>query len=515
MKRFRIAFTGVFDLANYGDHLFPIVFQSEMERRNLDFQFFLFSPFACKQAFDKSTDVFALTDLENMHLQSPFDAIIVGGGEVTHFLQSPEKLQIGDKEYREYPISQTWIIPSLMALKYNIPLIWNAPGANSFHFAEPFRWMAQALCTSVDYLSVRNETSRQILLECGVSGEKIQVCPDTALLISDIVPYNSLDTVKDSLLPFSQEYVVFHTNRFLSEEGINAAIDCLDMLQNKGYKVVLLPLAYTHGDELILHEINKRADFRYTEFSKTLSLNEMMSVLACSSLYIGSSFHGCVTSVAYGKKAVVFDIFRNKKTEDLLKTFHLEKYFVIHPQQLLHAVEDILGNDISVDLGPTKDRLKRHFDDIYRFISETYTGEKRISSFIEGYLKSLDSFRTMSDRLSSDELAKAEEISREVVQARQYIAAMQSDIAAKSSYITKKERECLEAQSYIRQLEQSTKQEKQLREEQMEQEKQREKQIAELEAEKEEMLLQMKALSDEMSEMKNTLAWKIRKALHK
>ena len=122
MKKSRIAFTGVFDIANFGDHLFPLVFENEMEKRNLDFQIFLFSPFSGKEDFDIGRDVFSLSDMEKMHLQDPFDAIIVGGGEVVHFLQSDEKLQIGDTAFQPYPISQVWIIASLVALKYNILL---------------------------------------------------------------------------------------------------------------------------------------------------------------------------------------------------------------------------------------------------------------------------------------------------------------------------------------------------------------------------------------------------------
>ena len=33
MKKYNIAFTGVFDIENYGDHLFPLVFREKMKEK--------------------------------------------------------------------------------------------------------------------------------------------------------------------------------------------------------------------------------------------------------------------------------------------------------------------------------------------------------------------------------------------------------------------------------------------------------------------------------------------------
>ena len=35
MKKYNIAFTGVFDIENYGDHLFPLIFREKMKKKAL------------------------------------------------------------------------------------------------------------------------------------------------------------------------------------------------------------------------------------------------------------------------------------------------------------------------------------------------------------------------------------------------------------------------------------------------------------------------------------------------
>lgn len=513
MRRFRIAFTGVFDIANYGDHLFPIIFQNEMEKRKLNFQLFLFSPFAGKEAFNHETDVFALRDLEKMHLQTPFDAIIVGGGEVIHFRQSNERLNADDEEYYPYPISQIWIIPSIVALKYNVPLIWNAPGANSFSFKEPYRGMTSSLCSSVDYLCVRNETSRNILEECGIDKSFIHLCPDTALLISDIISINLLEKLRDSLLPFSQRYVVFHTNRFITETGVKAVVKTLNSLEKCGYKIVLLPLAYSHGDDLILHKINQLAGNHYYEFTQALSLQDMMSVLACSSLYIGSSFHGCVTALAYGKRVAMFDIFQNKKTEDLLTSLNLRNHFIVEPELLSENVTAIINESFSIDLSLVKSKLRDHFNQIYKLIISPSKCNKTVEKFSVGYLKSMDGFRMILNEFSSSKMQ-----SEEIKQIKEYTSTLEKQITEKNAYISRKEQECEKAQCYIKKMEVKLQENKALIAEsktQIKNEEQRHKRSENyLEKEKAKLFDQLNEQSKKIDKFENSFYGKIYKRLH-
>lgn len=68
----RIALCGVFDIPNYGDHLFPLVLREELSRRGYAGNVVLFSPFQAEESFVENSNVHSLDDLERMHMEEPF-----------------------------------------------------------------------------------------------------------------------------------------------------------------------------------------------------------------------------------------------------------------------------------------------------------------------------------------------------------------------------------------------------------------------------------------------------------
>lgn len=77
----KIAFSGVFDLKNYGDHLFYILFEKMLESRNIEFNMDLFSPYEFKQDFYETRPVYAISDMEKMHLECTGSTKCISGGD--------------------------------------------------------------------------------------------------------------------------------------------------------------------------------------------------------------------------------------------------------------------------------------------------------------------------------------------------------------------------------------------------------------------------------------------------
>ena len=101
-KKYHIAITGTFDVENYGDLMFPVVFEKAMKKRGLNFDLFLFSPSrTAKKALDNRTTVYSFQEFEELHKKHHFDALIVGGGAIIHFNSIKVKLPNRDK-YEEY-----------------------------------------------------------------------------------------------------------------------------------------------------------------------------------------------------------------------------------------------------------------------------------------------------------------------------------------------------------------------------------------------------------------------------
>ena len=173
----RIALCGVFDIPNYGDHLFPLVLREELSRRGYAGNVVLFSPFQAEESFVENSNVHSLDDLERMHMEEPFSAIVVGGGEIIHWHRFGQKRTFNSTDFEAYPMDKVWLVPCFMKMKYNVPLLWNAPGI-PFDF-DADKALAHYLFSNIDYLSVRNDFSKQVLIDCGIPDAAIQRVPDT------------------------------------------------------------------------------------------------------------------------------------------------------------------------------------------------------------------------------------------------------------------------------------------------------------------------------------------------
>lgn len=405
MKAYRIAFCGVFDLANYGDHLFPIIFNSEMKKRGLDVELELFSPFECQQIYDESKHVYPLRNLEKMHLDTPFDAIVIAGGEVVHLFRASQITEIGSKNYKEYTISEVWLIPAFIANKYKIKLLWNCPGI-LLKFDMAMKNLVKTLCESIDYLSVRNIFSKECLKECGIDETKINVIPDTALLLSKSINVKKISDLRNKILPFQDKYIVFHCNKYIDENQIDKAIQCLQMLNKEGYRIVLLPIALTHGDNEILSKINKQAKMQFYEINEVLSINEIISIIEGCSMYIGVSFHGALTAIQFNKKAIAFDYMKYFKTKDLFDYFNISDCYITDEQKLEDAIRKTLNDIKKVDLNKAYEDLNIHFNHVYSMLTDINYVIKadidfyyNITHAIVDLNKNIDNLRQENDKL--------------------------------------------------------------------------------------------------------------------
>jgi hypothetical protein len=153
------------------------------------------------------------------------------------------------------------------------------------------------------FVYLRDEHSAQKLRRAGVNRE-LHVAPDLAVILSDV--FNQADTVRRGRELLSNlgitkatPVLCFQTQAFpgFSEEQI------VDRL--KGYcdrtksKVILLPLGYCHGDHEFLQGLAKRANglFRYANVN---SIFDMMALIAVSDVFVGTSLHGNVTAFSFG-----------------------------------------------------------------------------------------------------------------------------------------------------------------------------------------------------------------------
>lgn len=306
MKTYRIAQIGTFDCENMGDLLFPIVLKKLIEKQGEPIEIDMFSPIGGSMCFFPQYDVYPVHQLQEKHLEHPYDAIIIGGGDLI-------RLDPSVVSYDRYEVTDAtlwiWAYPILLGLTEKVPVLFNAPGV-PFAFTDEQRVMVQSLLQTVDYISVRDENSRELLMQTGFSGN-VQVVPDTITLIEYAFPKENLPVEEmERKAPISQwgDYVLFQLNGLEENVDIGAYISAIRCYHEKtGCKVVLMPIGYVHDDEAVLRQIfdHVSADMDYVVMlSEKLTPLEAAALIANAKGFIGTSLHGNVISYAYNVPAV-------------------------------------------------------------------------------------------------------------------------------------------------------------------------------------------------------------------
>lgn len=359
-RKYRVAFTGVFDIDNFGDHLFPIIFEKNLK----NIEVFLFSPFESVQGFGLNKKVYPLCDLDKYCKEYQFDAIVVGGGEIIHLFSFQHKNH--KNEMIDYPIYETWIIPSIIGQKNNISVIWNNPGC-PFEFSGYQKVIADKILKNVSYLSVRNKFSYDVLKEFN-SNAILSV--DTAFDLPHIFPKNKLNR------PINEKYVVFHCNKHIGEAYYQEVLHELKKL-SKDYKIVLIQLAVTNDDLEVLRRIKDEGNDNFILLSDKMDIKEIVEYFAYTDLYIGVSFHGAIAAFSYGNKVIGYDFFRNKKTKDLFELMGVLDFY-IEDTGKLGEVLDTIDYQCTKKYKKIEKEVRKHFKAIKSFIKNTSSDDNQV-----------------------------------------------------------------------------------------------------------------------------------------
>lgn len=372
MKKYNIALVGSFDVENYGDLLFENIFSFQI-RKVIDIERIdLFAPKNCKKPFESNKQVYSVTELEGKHLEKSYDAIVVGGGDLIHFHKIMTNMPHISNELIEYEALYMWLIPLFTSLKYNIPLIWNAPGV-PFEFSEKEKIFVNQMLDIVDYICVRDEKSKKILLSTGTN-KNILVCVDTVLSLCEVFERDLMkDYLKSSLLPIEgdRDYIIFHGNANYTEDDIRICSDVLlDIKNTYRKKIVLLPIGYALGDLEILEKI---AHYHPNEFifsKEHFSIFQTIALISNSAAYIGSSLHGLITATSYEIPCVVINNYNAVKIAGFLEKIKRKNIMITNVEELKEKYREIQEMNFSLDKSYL-DEIHGHFENMGKCITKT------------------------------------------------------------------------------------------------------------------------------------------------
>lgn len=354
---------GTFDVENYGDLLYPIVFRHLLKTKapNLHVkQYSLLPGVGPNEAGFGTESIRSL--FQNGHAAPR--TLVIGGGDI---LRTDWDL-VARHYGRSSRLSQKHLRHAIgtgatlrYALSKNLPRV-----EGGRFFAKQFRerWMdypavgpflihPQALPeqTTVAYVScgvphefssdqvdgvrqtlehasliaLRDEQSAEKLVAAGINCE-LRVAPDLIVTLSD---------------QFDRSELSIHGRKILSRFGVREDLPILcfqsqpypgfvesDILhelrrykERRNVEVVALPLGYCHGDHEFLRSLAKQSN-GIVKYADVYSIFDMLAIIAASDVFVGTSLHGNITAFSFGIPHV-FGPLPVAKAEGFLKTTNL------------------------------------------------------------------------------------------------------------------------------------------------------------------------------------------------
>lgn len=374
---YRIAQVGSFDVENYGDLLFSDVFEAQMRKRLDIDEIVFFSADTCTIP-NRNVMTHSVQEMETLHCQKPFDAVVIGGGDLIHFGRMMILRPFIAPVEQLYDAPSMWIIPALISERYGIPLMLNAPGVPAA-FTDNEKRVVRNLLGEAMYLSVR-DANAQKELAAALSDKEITVVPDTVLSISTLFPKEELEKRLHEIYPQLKagNYLLAQINYKFTEEDIRILKETLTQIrQNTGLDILIQPIGYSMGDTEAIAAMKKDLPADFIVCDRHLSQYDLLAVIASAAFYIGSSLHGAITSASYGVRVLVCNVNHYNKSSGFLSLISRPEACVDDMHDLKEAFNAQYAKQ-PADIAEQLDQINAHFDHMADVIQ---SGRKPASGF--------------------------------------------------------------------------------------------------------------------------------------
>jgi hypothetical protein len=313
LNKRRIALIGAFDRNNYGDVFMPIILE-EVLGENYSFDYYALKDFDLTDVGGKKG-----RSLKKISDYS-YDASIIVGGEVLSASYSGMIKNIEDNTlilffYRVlnklFPLSFEKLAKKILNGETINPwvycrkrlstdkIIYNTVGGRGIKFDKAY---IDDLKES-NFISVRDEQTK---LELSKNGIRSFLYPDSVSIISRVFPKEKVEKIVTSELrekvKMAGNYFVFQINKSTGRNNIEELAFQIDQIvKETNLSCILLPIGYAQGHEdfVPLKKIKELSKSDKVFFFEEKNIYSILFILANSSLYVGTSLHGAITSMSY------------------------------------------------------------------------------------------------------------------------------------------------------------------------------------------------------------------------
>ena len=356
---FGIAVFGAFDINSLGDMLFPKALEFELGRRIQVHKMVFFSPSDAQSEYNNGYEIYPYKEFEKIHEAVQFDAIIIGGGELLH--NNEIKFTNIHGETISYQNGRIWKYPVEMGRKHHIKVLVNSVGM-PYTISRDDREMLAEL----DYLSFRDKYS--FYRFCGerrILGS--HVVPDSLWNLDDYFPFITDGTASQAArriihLNGEDEYLVLQLGTL---DNWVAVYECVsDYCKKACLKLVVMAVNWCHDDKIIVKEVAKLEKDNCIILDRLLSMEDIITVIAGASMFVGTSLHGTMTACLSGTRTVVYNMYSHfvSKMDGLADWLGIRDLLTDTPEQLAEALQKPFSANAIFPIQKIKTALRDHFD---------------------------------------------------------------------------------------------------------------------------------------------------------
>lgn len=331
----RILIIGAFDRYNYGDLLFPLIIEKQLETYGHEFTIGFFgivksdlTPYGGKPTAPIG-EFYRVGDTNGDHT-----SVIVAGGEAVavtwdSLLLSLSRLfKLTHRFHHRIRriIDLNAFAKRLLGGRTDLPFVFTKDSFNQVDHVilnslggseldpsifERFPRLADEL-RQVDYFAVRDQATSDNLRQQGIT---THLYPDSAILMAKFYPEAVLANlvspeVRTYVAENRRQYVFFQIKDNYAKKKERLIAEQLDQLTaSHGLSLCFCPIgkAINHDDHRALRRIAPYVD-RPPAIFDSVSLWDIMYLIAHSRLYMGTSLHGAITAMSYAVPYVGLEV---------------------------------------------------------------------------------------------------------------------------------------------------------------------------------------------------------------
>ncbi|MBP0445055.1 polysaccharide pyruvyl transferase family protein [Roseomonas sp. SSH11] len=382
----RVLVTGTFDVANYGDLLFPLVAAHRLNAAGI--KVVPVSPTANLAGYSDAPRPIEAAAMTSTDAQG----VLIGGGYII-IGRSADTLppyQRAGVAGHAYP--SLWMGATLAGAVLDVPVVWNAPGApHPFSAARREALVTPAL-RAASYLAVRDCGTARLL---DAEELAIEVVPDTALDLPKLWPLAGLREVFRNFLARKHlagdtACLALHVRaRSLASIDVGTFARRLDDLARRHQVLpLLLVLGPVLGDLPVLRALSEQLTVPHILLDDAVSLRELAAAIAFSACYLGGSLHGYVTAAAYGTPGALVALPARPKYSGLVEQIgRAEDLAVSWDEGFLHADALLTRRGRTILPGHVGQALDRHWTRVVQAFGDREIGRKPRADFLRAYMR--------------------------------------------------------------------------------------------------------------------------------